>query len=166
MRGWIAEGSGHKQALLQRLRQGQVKSVLIDTGPLVAILSPNERTHEVCVSTLKGLRHPPITCWPVITETIWLLRAFPSTIKRLLSAISAGTIGIPAVDGTESEQIGTIMEHYASLRPQFADAMLVYLAHRESIETIFTLDRRDFSVYRTARGKPFRLLPESLTVFP
>lgn len=60
----------------------------------------------------------------------------------------------------EANQIAMIMDRFASLRPQFADAMLVYLAHRESIDTIFTLDRRDFSVYRTARKKPFRLLPE------
>lgn len=52
------------------------------------------------------------------------------------------------------------MSKHASLRPQFADAMLVYLAHRENIDTIFTLDRRDFSVYRTARKKLFRFLPE------
>jgi uncharacterized protein len=51
------------------------------------------------------------------------------------------------------------MEQYESLRPQFADAMLVYLAHRENIETIFTLDRRDFSVYRTRRKRPFQLIP-------
>jgi predicted nucleic acid-binding protein len=50
------------------------------------------------------------------------------------------------------------MKKYASLQAQFADAMLVYLANRENIETILTLDRRDFSVYRSARKKLFRLL--------
>lgn len=64
------------------------------------------------------------------------------------------------MDSIEVDQIAMIMEQFASLRPQFADAMLVYLAHRENIDTIFTLDRRDFSVYRTARKKAFRLLPE------
>lgn len=137
-----------------------MKRVLIDTGPLVAIVSPEERAHEVCLSTLKAFSNPPITCWPVITEAMWLLRGFPQTVKRLLSGINAGTIVILNVSGTEAERIGLIMEQYASLRPQFADAMLVYLAHREKIDTIFTLDRRDFSVYRTARKKPFRLLPE------
>jgi predicted nucleic acid-binding protein len=38
------------------------------------------------------------------------------------------------------------MKKYASLQAQFTDAMLVHLANRENIETIFTLDRRDFSV--------------------
>jgi len=37
----------------------------------------------------------------------------------------------------------------------------VYLAAREEIETIFTLDRRDFSIYRTGKGRAFRIIPES-----
>ena len=49
---------------------------------------------------------------------------------------------------------------FASLRPQLADASLCYLADREGWGTIFTLDRRDFNVYRRVDGTPFRLLPE------
>ena len=47
-----------------------------------------------------------------------------------------------------------------SIRPQLADASLVYLAGREQIEAIFTLHRRDFSLYRTGRKRSFRILPE------
>jgi len=42
---------------------------------------------------------------------------------------------------------------------QLAHASLVHLANREGIETIFTLDRRDFGVLRLARGKKFRVVP-------
>ena len=45
------------------------------------------------------------------------------------------------------------------LHPQLADAALIYLAGREGIDTIFTLDRRDLAVYRSARNRPFRILP-------
>lgn len=131
----------------------------MDTGPLVAILSPNERDHQVCTSVLHSLPSPLVTCWPVVTEAMWLLRKSPRTVRRLLSAVSSGILEIPIVTNGEAEPIEAIMEQYESLRPQFADAMLVYLAHRENIETIFTLDRRDFSVYRTRRKRPFQLIP-------
>jgi predicted nucleic acid-binding protein len=131
----------------------------MDTGPLVAILSPDERDHQICVSLLRNLPAPVVTCWPVVTEAMWLLRKSPRTIKKLLSAISSGVLEIPIVTASEIGKIEAIMDQYASLRPQFADAMVVYLAHREKIETIFTLDRRDFLVYRTARNKPFHLIP-------
>jgi len=131
----------------------------MDTGPLVAILSPDDRDHKICVSVLHNLPSPLVTCWPVVTEAMWLLRKSPRTIRKLLSAIGSGILGIPVVTAAEAGQIEAIMEQYESLRPQFADAMLVYLAHRENIETIFTLDRRDFSVYRTERKRPFQLVP-------
>lgn len=125
----------------------------------MAVLSPEERNHQICVSLLQSLPSPLVTCWPVITEAMWLLRKSPRAIKKLLAAISSGVLEIPAVTAVEAAQIEGIMDRYASLRPQFADAMVVYLAHREKIETIFTLDRRDFSVYRNARNKPFQLIP-------
>lgn len=132
----------------------------MDTGPLVAVLSSEEREHAICVSLLHNLPSPVVTCWPVVSEAMWLLRKSPRTIKKLLSAISSGVLEIPVVTAAEAGKIEAIMDQYASLRPQFADAMVVYLAHRENIETMFTLDRRDFSVYRTARHRPFHLIPD------
>jgi predicted nucleic acid-binding protein len=53
------------------------------------------------------------------------------------------------------------MERYEDIRPQLADAALVYLAERERIDTMFTLDHRDFSIYRTGRKRSFRIVPET-----
>ena len=60
----------------------------------------------------------------------------------------------------EAKAIASLMTTYESIRPQLADASLVYLAGREQIETIFTLDRRDFSLYRTGGKRSFPILPE------
>ncbi len=43
---------------------------------------------------------------------------------------------------------------------QLADASLVYLAERDQIDTVLTLDRRDFSIYRFGNNRSFTLLPE------
>ncbi len=134
--------------------------VLTDTGPLVAILSPDDQYHGLCLQTVRSLRGPLLTCWPVITEAAWLVRRAPLGFERLLRSISDGVVEILPVAGKEAAAIADIMKQYSSLRAQFADAMLVYLANRENIKTIFTLDRRDFSVYRTARRAAFRIIPE------
>jgi predicted nucleic acid-binding protein len=52
------------------------------------------------------------------------------------------------------------MKRYEEIRPQLADATLVYLANREQIDTIFTLDYRDFSIYRRGRKRAIRIVPE------
>ena len=137
-----------------------MRRVLADTGPLVALLSPNDHSHQLCLSAWKELPEPLLTCWPVVTEAAWLLRDAPRAVKQLLLSIQDGILEVLPFSGTESGRISELLHQYESLRPQFADATLVYLAHRENIDTIFTLDRRDFLVYRTARKKPFHLIPE------
>jgi hypothetical protein len=77
----------------------------------------------------------------------------------MLSSIQTGVLELAEFSGSEAGRIAEILGQYETLRPQFADAVLVYLAHRERIDTIFTLDRRDFSVYRAVGNKPFHLLP-------
>ncbi len=62
--------------------------------------------------------------------------------------------------GYEAKAIASLMKTYESIRPQLADASWVYLAGREQIKTIFTLDRRDFSLYRTGGKRSFPILPE------
>lgn len=41
----------------------------------------------------------------------------------------------------------------------FADATLVYLAKRESLSTILTVDQADFNTYRIDGKRRFRVLP-------
>jgi predicted nucleic acid-binding protein len=74
--------------------------------------------------------------------------------------VEQGFVDLCGLDANDIAGIRERMDRFQSLNPQLADACLVHLAEREGIDTIFTLDRRDFSVYRTGRGKAFRLLPE------
>ena len=76
------------------------------------------------------------------------------------SARAAGLRYLPDVDEA-TEWLPKFLAKYESAGPQLADAALVYLAEREGIRTVFTLDRRDFGVYRTERGKALRNLLES-----
>ncbi|MFI5095689.1 MAG: PIN domain-containing protein [Candidatus Acidiferrum sp.] len=135
-------------------------AVLVDTGPLVAILRAEDQYHELCVRTLTQLRDPLLSCWPVITEAAWLLRGHPRALEKLLLGSAGSFLELSHLSGAEAIPIAEILNRYAGLRPQLADASLVYLAERENINTIFTLDRRDFSVYRTAHKRAFRIIPE------
>jgi|SRR5208283_958411 len=137
-----------------------MKRVLVDTGPLVAILSSSDEHHRTCVDVLRTLPAPLFSCWPVITEAVWLLRSHPGAPQKLLDSIGDGFLALLPVAGSEAKGIAQVMKRYEDIRPQLADAALVYLADREGIDTIFTLDRRDFSVYRSARKRGFRILPE------
>lgn len=136
-----------------------LQRVLADTGPLVAMLSRADEHHLACAELARQIKPPLLTSWPVITEAAWLLRARQTALDRLLELVQEGAVAVLELDRAAPPGLRRILKRYRSLRPQLADATLVYLAEREGIDTIFTLDRRDFSVYRTARGRGFRLVP-------
>jgi uncharacterized protein len=133
--------------------------VLVDTGPIVAILLESDEHHAACVEQLRQLSAPLLTCWPVITEAAWLLRSYPQAIRKLLSSFHGRPFELVPLGETDLPGIAALLSRYAGLRVQLADASLVHLANREGIESIFTLDRRDFGVLRLAHGKKLRLIP-------
>lgn len=122
--------------------------LLVDTGPIVAILVESDQYHEVCVETLRQIQTPLLTCWPVITEAAWLLREYPMALRRLLSSFRGLPFQLLPLGEPDLLAIDTILHKYRELGVQLADASLVHLANREGIDTIFTLDRRDFTVLR------------------
>lgn len=134
-------------------------AILIDTGPLVAILSRSDEHHEMCVQQLEHVTGPLLTCWPVLTEAAWLFCSNADALRKLLSAFDGHHFALVLLDEADLPGICTILSKYRTLGIQVADASLVHLANRERIETIFTLDRRDFSVLRLAHGKKLRVIP-------
>jgi hypothetical protein len=126
----------------------------------VAILSRSDQYHDVCVEALRHLPGPLFSCWPVITEAVWLLRAYPLVAQQLLRSIGNGFVELLPLSSLEARFIADVMKKYEDIGPQLADAALVYLAERDGIDTVFTLDQRDFSVYRSRR-RFLKIIPES-----
>ncbi len=133
--------------------------VLIDTGPIVAILSRQDSAHDICVAAMRTIRSPLLTCWPVVTEAAWLLRAYPAAVETLLQSFDCQPFELLPLTSGDLPAISRILKKYASLPLQLADATLVHLAQREGIDTIFTLDRRDFSVITPSRGRRLTIIP-------
>jgi predicted nucleic acid-binding protein len=133
--------------------------IAVDTGPLVAILAKSDANHEQCVAQTKNLAAPFLTTWAVLTEAAWLLRSDLDCIPKLYSLVETGLVTCVDLDITDFRAISQMAVKSRDLRPQLADLSLVRIADRESISTIFTLDRRDFNVYRSEKGSYFRLVP-------
>ncbi len=131
-----------------------------DTGPLVAIVRTRETAHEKCISALKTLRAPLLTCWPVLTEAAWLLRTEPGGVKALGGMVQSRLIQLVELDDAALSWMLTFMERYASAGAQLADAAVMYIAEHEGIDAVFTFDHRDFSIYRTTDGRALRIVPE------
>jgi len=137
-----------------------MRRILVDTGPLIAILACDDEYHDVCVNALRDMPGPLISCWPVITEAAWFLRKSSRAVQQLLRSIDGRFLDLLPLAEAEGEAIAALMKRYEDIHPQFADVALVYLAGREKIETIFTLDQHDFSIYRSGRRSTVRIVRE------
>jgi hypothetical protein len=136
-----------------------VRGVLVDAGPLVALLDRRDRDHAATVAAFTTIRDPLITVWPSFAEAMYLLnRSWPAQ-KALWSRLETHALDLATLDETDAPRMRELMEKYRDLPMDFADAALVRVAEREALTRIFTLDRRHFSIYRPGRRKRFSIVP-------
>jgi len=135
-----------------------VRGVLVDAGPLVALLDQADPEHEACVATLRTLRDSLITVWPAFTEAMYLLGRSWRGQKALWSRLETQALALAPLDETDAPRMRELMEKYRDLPMDLADAALVRVAERESMTRIFTLDRRHFSIYRPGRRRRFSIV--------
>lgn len=122
--------------------------ILVDAGPLVALVDADDQFHKKCVATLKGLREPLVTIWPPVTEAMYLLGELPKAQEALWEILARGVLRLLPLDVADVPRIRELMSKYADRPMDLADAALIRVAEREGIRNIFTVDRKDFSVYR------------------
>ncbi|MFM2124063.1 MAG: hypothetical protein RL328_514 [Acidobacteriota bacterium] len=129
--------------------------ILIDTGPLVALVNRTDQHHKSCVAAVLKVRGHLCTVWPVLTEVMYFLKGLPSSQTAIWEMIQRGTVRLLPLGLDDVPRIQELMQVYSDLPMDLADAALVRVAEREGRREFFTVDRRDFSVYRLhGRLKP------------
>ena len=135
--------------------------ILIDTGPLIALLDKDDSHHQACVTSAAQL--PPdslMTTWPCFTEAMYLLGAvggfhYQAHLWRLRSD---GRLELYDFSQTEVDRMASLMQRYQDTPMDLADASVVVAAEGLGVRRVFTLDS-DFRVYRLADGSAFDVVP-------
>jgi hypothetical protein len=136
-----------------------VVDALIDTGAIVAILDRDDSWHSLCNATLRQLRFPLLTSEAVLTETFHLIRRSRLEVETAWGFIRSGAVSVATIEDAELSEIRGLMSRYSDRPMDFADATLVYLANRERLSTVFTIDHADFHTYRIGGRSRFRVVP-------
>lgn len=131
--------------------------IAVDTGFLYALLDKRDAWHLRAVAMAPTVQEGWITTWPVLTEATHLMtrRLGSRFAQALMDEVADG--GLVAWDIAQDQiaKIPAMMQRYASLPMDLADASLVLLAEHLGHGRILTTDERDFGSYRWKSRKPF-----------
>jgi len=136
-----------------------VSGVLVDAGPLVALLDRSDQHHRACVEVSRRVRGPLVSVWPALTEAMYLLGNSAEAQDALWDMLETRAVLLATLDLADVPRMRELMRKYRDRPMDLADAALVRVAEREKIRTVFTVDRGDFEVYRPSRSGRFSIIP-------
>ena len=128
--------------------------MLTDTGPLIALLDASDKHHAPCVNALRGFsKNPLLTTWACFTETMYFLYEIGGYRyqERLWRMRREGKLVLLDITDAEADRMDALMQQYANVPMDLADASLVAAAEIRGIKRVFTIDS-DFYIYRLADG--------------
>ena len=136
-------------------------SIVVDTGPLLALFAPRDAHHARFENWFANKRQSIrlATVPAVVVETAFLLDFSATRQAAFLRWLAEGAIAVVDVDAEGYRTVAALLLKYRDRPMNFADACLVWLADQLGTLDILTVDERDFSVFRGARGRPFRVVP-------
>jgi len=134
-----------------------MRCVLVDTGPLVALLDRHDRDHPWAVR--EGRRMPPkmFSCEAVLSEVHFLTQDIPEAKSRIEGWLIDGWLELPFTVRENHASVHALMHRYASVPMSFADACLVRMSELWPDAPVFTLDS-DFRIYRRNKRQSLPLI--------
>ncbi len=131
--------------------------IIVDTGFWVALSNDRDEYHQRAIFTFSEIHEPLITTWPVMTETCHLLLKRRGIQAQLsfIKSYQQGAFLVFDLERKHRNQITELMQRYADLPMDLADASLVILAESLEDGRIFSTDKRDFHAYRWKNTHPF-----------
>lgn len=132
---------------------------LIDTGAILALLDRDDRWHRACVDVFPEFFLPLVTSAAVLAELFHLVGDNRREVEAAWTFLRSGAVNVCPIDDADMPSLHALMRKYHDRPMDFADATLVHLAQRQSLQTILTIDFDDFETYRIDGRKRFRVFP-------
>ena len=134
--------------------------MIVDTGPLVALFNKRDANHEQCLRQFKRMHPPLITCEPVVTEAMHLLRDVTEGQEKLLMLFDRKVLDVRFDLREEHAAILALMKKYRNVPMDLADACITRMTEIHTNCRLWSLDG-DFSVYRRLGRRIIPQIPRS-----
>lgn len=135
--------------------------LVVDTGPLVAAATEDDRRHERSAELLERAAGPLVVPMLVITEVAYFLglRHGQAAEETFAASFESGELLAEPVERADWTRIRELIEQYSDLGLGIVDASVISTCERLGQTKLATLDRRHFSVVRPRNCAAFELLP-------
>jgi len=136
--------------------------ILVDAGPLLALLDPRDPAHSRVVPIFgRGGPDVLLAVSLALAEVAYFLlrRVGTRAEASLLRAIATGQIQVVDPIPADYGRAADLVEKYADFPLGTVDALIAAMAERMEITTLFTLDRRHFGAIQPAHCERFTLVP-------
>jgi uncharacterized protein len=134
-----------------------VKSWLVDTGPIVALLARDDAHHGWAVEQSKSAPATVFTCEAVLSEVAFLLKRGGHDVDDLFALVEVGFLRSDFDFQAEARAVRGLMRRYRDQPMGLADACLVRMAELRPDSCLWTVDG-DFLVYRKNRRQTLSLV--------
>ena len=131
--------------------------VIIDAGPLVALINARDTYHAWTVEQLKQASGPLLTCEAALSEAVFLLRTIPGGFSQIVGMLRSGGLKCNFCLSDEIVPVCDLLRKYADVPMSLADACLVRMSELFPKHRVMSLDS-DFHVYRRNRQQAVPLL--------
>jgi hypothetical protein len=134
-------------------------ALIVDTGPLVALLDATDPDHERCAALLSETREARVVPVCVLVDVEYLLRPWPEALGALLADFDTGAFELLDLPARWLLRSGELVERYRDLPLGLVDATVIAAAEMLGEAKVATLDHRHFTVVRPAHVPALELLP-------
>jgi len=137
-------------------------ALVLDTGPIVALLDVADPEHERCLKMVSDTRQDLVIPVLVLAEVdYWLLKLYGhEPWQTFVEDIDRGAYRLHALSEKTLVRAAQLEREYASLDLGLVDASVIAACEELNEPKVATLDRRDFSVVRPDHRDHLTLLPD------
>lgn len=136
--------------------------LVLDTGPLLALLDADDPDHERCLVMVDEIAEDLVVPAPVLVELdYWVVKLLGAEAWTIfVEDLVRGAYRLQNLDEDDLMRAAELEGVYATLDLGLVDAAVIATCERLEETKVATLDRRDFSVVRPRHCDALRLLPD------
>jgi len=132
-------------------------TVIIDAGPLIALLNPHDEHHDWAERQAAEHPKPFFACEAVLAEATLLLEKCPGAPMAVMRLLERGNVKTAFNLAEQFQPVTELMAKYEDIPMSLADACLVRRSELQPSALIFTTDAH-FGIYRRLKRQPIQTL--------